>query len=134
MILLSSRFTWKIRYNFIDILNVSNKVLTQKLFSLDEEINDTHREKLVLYRIQYKNYLKCKVGCFRRFSYVYTINQDLLIPLSYRCLKNVIHQIDSKNEWLLLSVTFTVKFELVFVLTLVNAFSRVFILKLTERA
>ena len=30
-------------------------------------------------------------------------NQVLLIPLSYRCLKNVIHQIDSKNEWLPLS-------------------------------
>ena len=29
--------------------------------------------------------------------------------LSYRCLKNVIHQIDSVNEWLLLSVTFMVK-------------------------
>ena len=40
-----------------------------------------------------------------------------------RCLKNVIHQIDSKNEWLLLSVTFTAKLELVFVLTFENAFS-----------
>ena len=34
-----------------------------------------------------------------------------------------VHQIDSKNEWLLLSVTFTVKLELVFVLTFKNAFS-----------
>ena len=33
-----------------------------------------------------------------------------------------VHQIDSKNEWLLLSVTFTAKFELVFVLTFENAF------------
>ena len=48
---------------------------------------------------------------------------NLLIPLSYRFLKNVIHQVDSKNEWLLLSVTFTAKLELVFVLTLENAFS-----------
>ena len=39
----------------------------------------------------------------------------------YRCLKNVIHQIDSKNEWLLLSARFTAKFGLVFVLTLENA-------------
>ena len=31
--------------------------------------------------------------------------------------------IDSKNEWLLLSVGFTAKFELVFVLTLENALS-----------
>ena len=35
----------------------------------------------------------------------------------YGCLKNVIHRIDSKNEWLLLSVTFTAKFELAFALT-----------------
>ena len=46
----------------------------------------------------------------------------------------MIHQIDSKNEWLLLSVTFPLKFELVFVLTFENAFFRVFILKPTERA
>ena len=39
------------------------------------------------------------------------------------CLKNMIHQVDSKNEWLLLSVTFTAKLELVFVLTFENAFS-----------
>ena len=31
--------------------------------------------------------------------------------------------VDSKNEWLLLSVTFTAKLELVFVLTFENAFS-----------
>ena len=41
----------------------------------------------------------------------------------YRCLKNVIHQIDGRNGWLLLSASFTAKFELVFVLTLENAFS-----------
>ena len=34
-----------------------------------------------------------------------------------------VHQIDSKNEWLLLSVTFTAKLELIFVLTFENAFS-----------
>ena len=60
--------------------------------------------------------MKYKVGFFWRFSYVYTVNSVLLIPLSYRCLKNVIHQIDNKNEWLLLSVTFKAKLELVFVL------------------
>ena len=45
-----------------------------------------------------------------------------------------INQIDSKNEWLLLNVTFTAKLELVFVLTFENAFLRVFMLKSTERA
>ena len=41
----------------------------------------------------------------------------------YRCLKNVIYQIDSKNEWLLLSASFTTKFGLVFAFKLENAFS-----------
>ena len=41
----------------------------------------------------------------------------------HRCLKNKIHQIDSKNEWLLLSAGFTAKVGLVFVLTLENTFS-----------
>ena len=63
------------------------------------------------------------VGCFWPFSYI-----------TYRCLKNVIHQIDSKNEWLLVSASFTTKFGLVFVLTLENAFLRGFIFKPTERA
>ena len=41
----------------------------------------------------------------------------------YRCLKNVVNQIDSKNGWLLLSANFMAKFGLVFVLTLKNTFS-----------
>ena len=40
----------------------------------------------------------------------------------HRYLKNVIHQIGSKNGFLL-SASFTAKFGLVFVLTLENAFS-----------
>ena len=38
-------------------------------------------------------------------------------------LKNVIHQIDSKNGWLLHSASFSAKFGLVFVLAPENAFS-----------
>ena len=41
---------------------------------------------------------------------------------------------NSKNEWLLYSVTCTAKHVLVFVLTFENAFPRVLILKPTERA
>ena len=41
----------------------------------------------------------------------------------HRRLKNVIHQTDSKNEWLLLSASFMAKFGLVFVLTLESVFS-----------
>ena len=33
----------------------------------------------------------------------------------YSCFQNVIHQIDSKNEWLLLSANFTAKVRFVFV-------------------
>ena len=54
--------------------------------------------------------------------------------LKVQMFENVIHQIDSKNEWLLLSASFTAKFGLVFVLTLENVFHRGFIFKPTERA
>ena len=47
----------------------------------------------------------------------------------YSCLENVILQTDSKNEWLLLSASFTEKLELAFVLTLENAFFSDFILR-----
>ena len=39
------------------------------------------------------------------------------------CLKNVLHQIDSKNEWLLLSASFTANYGLAFVLTPERTFS-----------
>ena len=41
----------------------------------------------------------------------------------YGCLKYWIYKIDSKNEWLLLSASFTAKFGFVFVLTQKNPFS-----------
>ena len=49
-------------------------------------------------------------------------------------MKNVIHQIDCKNEWLLLPASFMAKFELAFVLTLEKVFLRGLILTPTERA
>ena len=72
--------------------------------------------------------------CFTQFSTrnVWLAASDLLrmftqtikfYAFHYRCLKNVIHQIDSENEWLLLSASFTSKLGLLFVLTLENAFS-----------
>ena len=45
-----------------------------------------------------------------------------------------VHPIASKNEWLLLSLTFAAKLELVFVLHSKMLFFRVFILKPIERA
>ena len=44
-------------------------------------------------------------------------------PIIAQMPENATHQVYSKNEWLLLSVTFTAKIELVFVLTFENAFS-----------
>ena len=52
----------------------------------------------------------------------------------YRWLRKMIHQIDSKSEWLLLSARFTAKFELVFVLTLENDFSYRFHFKANRKS
>ena len=46
----------------------------------------------------------------------------IIMYQEYSCLKNVIHQIVSKTEWLLFSARVIAKFRLVFVLTLENAF------------
>ena len=45
-----------------------------------------------------------------------------------------VHQVDSKSEWLLLSVTFTVKLQLVFVLTFENTFSYSFHFKANRKS
>ena len=45
-----------------------------------------------------------------------------------------VHQTESKNEWLLLSVALTTKLELVFVLTFENAFSESFHFKANRKS
>ena len=45
-----------------------------------------------------------------------------------------VYQMDSENEWLLYSVTFTAKLELVFVLTFENAFSCSFHFKANRKS
>ena len=51
------------------------------------------------------------------FANLPTINKFYLSHIKdYKCLKKVIHQIDSKNEPLLLLASFTAKFELILVL------------------
>ena len=57
----------------------------------------------------------------------------LLLTFFIGLHKNVIHQIDNKNEWLLLSASFTAKFGLVFALTLKNAFSQRFHFKANRK-
>ena len=49
-------------------------------------------------------------------------------------MKNAIHLIGSKNEWLLLLASFTTKFELVFALTLENDFSLRFHFKANRKS
>ena len=81
---------------------------------------DTHRERLVFHSIQYRNGWLAASDLFDIFTQsikFYTFH------CHYRCLKNVIHQIDSKNGWFLLSASFTAKFGFAFVLTLKNTFS-----------
>ena len=84
------------------------------------DVNDTHRERLMFFSIQYRNGWLAASNLFDMFTQsikLYTFHDQ------YRCLKNVIQQIDSKTGWLLLSASFTAKFGLVFILTLENAFS-----------
>ena len=74
---------------------------------LHNSVNDTHKEKL-FYWIQY-----AASDIFRMFTQsikFYIFHYDVK---ECRCLKKVIHQIDSKNKWLFLLVTFTAKLELV---------------------
>ena len=75
---------------------------------------------MVFHSIQYRNGWLDASDLFHMFTQsikFYTFHYQ------YRFLKNVTHQIDSKNGWLLLSARFTAKFGLVFVLTPENAFS-----------
>ena len=82
----------------------------------------TEKSCVLLNSIQYKN------GCLAASDLFHMFIQSLkFYTFHYHILKStdayLIHQIDSKNEWLLLSASFTAKFVLVFVLTLENAFS-----------
>ena len=79
--------------------------------------------KTIFYSIQYRS------GWLAASDLFYMFTQSIKFYTFYyhtskerRCLKNVIHEVDSKNEWLLPSSGFTAKFWLVFVLTLKNAF------------
>ena len=76
-------------------------------------LNDTHRVSwcFTLFSTGIAGWLFTEAIKFYTFHY------------QYRCLKNVIHQIDSKNGWLLLSGRLTARFGLIFVLTLEKAFS-----------
>ena len=84
---------------------------------------ENYKDKFVFYSIQYKNGWLAASDFFDVLTQLSSIKHRIITYYDYRCLKNIIHQIDSKNEWLLLQASFTIKIELVFVLTLENAFS-----------
>ena len=63
-----------------------------------------------------------------------SITHSIITYQEHRCLKNVIHQIDSKNDWLVLPASFNTKFGLFFVLTLENAFSQRFHFKSNRKS
>ena len=86
-------------------------------------INDTHREKLVWIEFSTKIRWNTRLAASDVFHMFTQSIKVTLLLLSYKCLKNVIHQVDSENAWLLLSVNFTAKLELVFALTFENASS-----------
>ena len=77
--------------------------------------NDTHRKNL-FYSIH-----RIRAPCWLLLTFFICLHNQLSSKNSiiaykeYRCLRNVIHQIDSENERLLLSASFTAKFRLVFV-------------------
>ena len=128
--LLPSNVVWFEKYSSRKFrLNALQKSYVCIIFA---KVNDTHRERLVVHSIStgmagwlvvhsihYRNDWLAASNLFDMFTQsikFYTFHYQ------YRCLKNVIHQIDSKNGWLLLSASFTAKFGLIFVLTLENAF------------
>ena len=75
-------------------------------------LNDTLREKLLSPISTRMAFFMC---LHSQISSIHFIKE-------YRRLKNVINQLDIKNEWFILSASFTAKFGLVFVLALENAF------------
>ena len=84
-------------------------------------LNDTHREKQCFTQLSTRMAASDLFDMFTQSVKFYIFHYHVF--KEYRCLKNVIHQIGNKNEWLFLSAGFSAKFELVFVLALENASS-----------
>ena len=89
-------------------------------------IGETHREKQCFIQFSTRMagwLLLIPLTCLHKL--VSLIIHSIFSYYKYRCLKHMIHQIDSKNEWLLLPASLG----LVFVLILGNAFSERFYFK-----
>ena len=96
---------WDSEFAYADRNNLRKKLhlrcASEYASELAFEVNDTHhRERLVFQSFQYWNGWLAASDLFHMFTQAikfYTFHYQ------YRCLKNVLHQIDSKNWWLLLS-------------------------------
>ena len=80
--------------------------------------NDTHREKLnfIQFSTRMADWLLLTfLICL--YNQLGSIMHSSITYKNSRWLKNVIHQIERKNKWLLLLANFTAKFGLVFLLT-----------------
>ena len=86
-------------------------------------INDTHRKKICGVLNSMQKFIEILGWLLLTFFISLHDQLSSFNSIIVQMFENVIHQTDSKNEWLLLLVTFTTKFELVFVLTFENAFS-----------
>ena len=95
-------------------------------------INDTHRENLFYFQLSTRMVDWLLLTVFICLHNQLSSIHSSITYSEYRYLENVIHQIDSKNEWLLLRASFTAKFGLVFVLILENNFFQKFHFK-TDR-
>ena len=91
----------------------------QDLSFVRKELNDTHMEELD----SVQKFIEIQ-GCLLLMFFICLHNQLIFFnSIIVQMSEKQIHQVDSKNEWLFLSETFTAKLELVFVLTFENAFS-----------
>ena len=63
-----------------------------------------------------------------------SFNSIIVVMSEKRVHQNILDQIESKNEWLLLPVAFTAKLALIFVLTFENAFSESFHFKANRKS
>ena len=102
------RFPRVHNFNLLSIAFSKNFTSLEKGITLPATFNDTRMERLVFHPIQYRNgWLAAsdRSDMFTQSIKFYTF---------------------SKDEWLLLSASFTAKFGLAFILTLENNFSQTF--------
>ena len=127
-----SKVSWKFRiptiYDFA-ILYPWNLQFSQKevYFLTVSIVFSVYKQKFTVNNLKLEQLWMREFQCFLfvlKWSYIFYNMICMTVPLkSTDTFPNLILQTDSKNEWLLLAASFMAKFELVFVLTMENAFS-----------